>query len=913
MAAATASTSHQSLNPTVEDYDSDVDSVKVSNFNRPPSASQANVTAKRSHPSDLGVDKSPPTEKVVFSDRQSDSGYSSHTAATVSSADSALSANSQSPPVAPVHLEDPEPLLPTPPSPAQRRPTLGDDRRRSNQTSPVKPLQRAPSVSSRNRPARERRPTESRSVDCTDPTCKKCVSSTGPTTSTSTTRGRRPVPPHLDSAVDVSYPPSTRSDPVAPSYTSPNSPTYTRQASYMHGSTVVQPATTTTRRRSSSNARARPQSYHGDPRQPGYSYNMSNVPAPYPSPPQEISQPHGPPPAMSAHFVMQHPGQQHPAMQQQYGGQVHPMYQPPMPGMPHGYYPPHQMQQTSPPYEPQRPHMPTRNSSASFNARGSMYGQPRVTQEQKALPSARYAPQPQVQQALVRQEPLPQKQLKYTGESESEYSSSEGEQEEEEEEVDERRQRRNSRALMPPPKLTPAPVQQNRPSPQRRPSLHRRPNTTPQIYPSERRASVSQPHILSERPREQRESRPSRANSSAQARAQSKARPSMPLKTQSAYDTRDARVIVENGKPRRRKIQAYDVDYNVEDKRRSRVYDFEDKPRQKVIEVEDRRRPRNYEAIERRRSHVAAVEGKRQSKIYVESLSDDSESDDYDDVPPQRRRVQEVYQDERPQRRRKEDMYADDVAPQRRRKDDFYEEEEVMPLQRRRKEEVYDEDAIVPAPRRRKEFYEEEPAPQPPQQPLRRRKTVTEHDSRPSRQAKMQDAVNDIEAYQRQTRGNDVPFNDLTHRAAKRTSRVVRPGDDDDEDGSSHSGGKTRISQSNRTTVTNGNNGDIRLRIDASNPISLHLPGDMEGRTLQINPAEDGMADIVIANQRDTESTYRSERGSMYGTRRAITSSDQARREAEVQSMRSVRTSNSRREERKPLRRSRRDIEIDER
>lgn len=48
-------------------------------------------------------------------------------------------------------------------------------------------------------------------------------------------------------------------------------------------------------------------------------------------------------------------------------------------------------------------------------------------------------------------------------------------------------------------------------------------------------------------------------------------------------------------------------------------------------------------------------------------------------------------------------------------------------------------------------------------------------------------------------------------------------------------------------TESEHSNGEIRLRVDASAPLSLSFNGDMEGRTLQINPAEDGLADIIIS------------------------------------------------------------------
>src|SRR4051794_23721176 len=101
-----------SLRATVEDYHSeDSDGFPHESLRRSPAA---NV---------LGDDKSPPVEKVANIDLQSDSGYSSHTAATsnLSSADSAPSVRaSQSPPSAP-----PSAVSQPPPSPVvKRRPTI---------------------------------------------------------------------------------------------------------------------------------------------------------------------------------------------------------------------------------------------------------------------------------------------------------------------------------------------------------------------------------------------------------------------------------------------------------------------------------------------------------------------------------------------------------------------------------------------------------------------------------------------------------------------------------------------------------------------------------------------------------------------------------------------------------------------
>lgn len=54
------------------------------------------------------------------------------------------------------------------------------------------------------------------------------------------------------------------------------------------------------------------------------------------------------------------------------------------------------------------------------------------------------------------------------------------------------------------------------------------------------------------------------------------------------------------------------------------------------------------------------------------------------------------------------------------------------------------------------------------------------------------------------------------------------------------------ISTSNKT-----GNSEIRFRVDASAPLALTIDGDMEGRTLQLLPAENGMTDVVIAPASD--------------------------------------------------------------
>jgi hypothetical protein len=177
----------------------------------------------------------------------------------------------------------------------------------------------------------------------------------------------------------------------------------------------------------------------------------------------------------------------------------------------------------------------------------------------------------------------------------------------------------------------------------------------------------------------------------------------------------------------------------------------------------------------------------------------------------------------------------------------------------------------------------------------------------------MREAANDVEAYQQRMRGSATPLNDQIHREAKRGSRIITG---PSEAGSSRSKGSDKASRvSHRTTATNGASNELRLRVDASAPISLQLNGDLEGRAIRFEQAEDGMADIIIANTQGEERTYRSERGSLLGSSRrsAVNRSDRSeelRSRADEQSIRSSRSSQGRREreherETRPLRRTR--------
>jgi hypothetical protein len=156
-------------------------------------------------------------------------------------------------------------------------------------------------------------------------------------------------------------------------------------------------------------------------------------------------------------------------------------------------------------------------------------------------------------------------------------------------------------------------------------------------------------------------------------------------------------------------------------------------------------------------------------------------------------------------------------------------------------------------------------------------------------------AVDAAEEYINATRGSRASHADQISRAAKRASYMPPA---PSESGSSRSNGSGNQSISKRTDMTNNGNNEIRLRVDGSAPLSLQFTGDMEGRTLQLLPAENGMTDVVIGNAGNTrasEVSYRSERGSVSGNRKAIVG--QARRDAEdMISERSSRSGRSRRE-----------------
>jgi len=176
----------------------------------------------------------------------------------------------------------------------------------------------------------------------------------------------------------------------------------------------------------------------------------------------------------------------------------------------------------------------------------------------------------------------------------------------------------------------------------------------------------------------------------------------------------------------------------------------------------------------------------------------------------------------------------------------------------------------------------------------RRRPTEVENRKGKERIVEAKNKAMAAEDYIIAQRGSQNPYADQIHKAAKTASRIPSG---PSESASSRSNGSDKQSQSARTVTTSNGGNEIRLRVDASHPLSLSFNGDMEGRTLQLLPAENGMADIVIGNARGGESTYHgSERGSVLGTKQKALMASQARRDAEEMTERSSRSGRSRRE-----------------
>jgi hypothetical protein len=530
----------------VEDCSDDSDRGAVINDSiprKPSPSAQANVSTKRSKDKELNSEKTPEKMMPANIDLRSDSGYSSYTTASKSSADSAPS-TSRHPPALNTTTA---PAVPQSPAPKPRKSAGTAERQHSNESSPrQKPSRTASISSSSKRPAGQRRTTLTQGAEeCNDPNWLTC----GPNVELPHRRrqdSRPEMPPSMSSHNVRNIPSDLVSHSSDPNPYSPPSPTYTRQpAPYAaHGPALVQTART---RRPSSATRPRPESFAGNP---SASYWVPGMPNAYPSPPQE---PRGPPPANAAFHMQQH--MQH--MQNMQNMQYPMPYMQQQPMSQGGYYPQPQQYPSAQHYDhPQRPPMSARGSSSqgprSFPA-------PIITQAidepASKYPSARFAPPPtpveqhhqqQNQMRLSYRKPKLIQASQYEDED-SEEDAFEGEEEYDEEydAREEERRSRQDRALMPPPAL-------RRGQSQRRPTLSQT-KTAPAVDRPERREnrrkSIVVPDPISARELEQ--DRPMRR--------QSVSRPAH-RKAQSEYTTAQARVEVNNSRSNRRQsYQAYEM------------------------------------------------------------------------------------------------------------------------------------------------------------------------------------------------------------------------------------------------------------------------------------------------------------------------------------------------------------------
>ncbi|KAI8931345.1 hypothetical protein NX059_011684 [Plenodomus lindquistii] len=815
-------TDSQDYQAYVEEYNSDQsDAVNFKGRKSPSSPAVANVSTKRSHPSDLDKEKPPAQENV---DQRSDSG-------TLSYSHPPRPPSPPSPPVAPATTA-PAFSQPAPPAaPKPRRPTVSQ---RVDSSRP-ETLSRRDSHSSR--PSSQRRPTitaqekrdrrNSRVVvdpPCTDPNCTGCGPTPPPPSQPQRRRPDLQQPSH--SARDVSRLASSTSDQRSmrsdPStyYSSPPSPTFTRQqAQYTQGAAVIQPAMT--RPRAGSRA-ARHMSYTGEP---GLPYHAPPMPAGYPSPPQDRERERGPPLSNSAY--------------QRGVPQYHNMPPPMAPYMPRpvqapGYYPPqYNHNQTSPPYEPpQRPGLPQRRSSV-YGPRGTRNGAPpplvMQAPREPGRPSARYGGQPQSATQPTFPAPLQIEAEPYESYSESddEYSS------DEEQYQAPGRAPRPPRAPQPPP-AAPAPpalmaapkIKRSKSKAQRPAMIHAHTTQGPDVDRKSRRQSMIQDHQSGEGLPVRTRSRPA------------------PAHAQSDYVTSRGQVTV-NKADRRRSGQVYnESDY--EEYKRARARE----DAQKALDAKEAKRAAEAKAIEEAKArHLAQAQARaaHEERYQAERLAA-----------------------ERKQQNRKSHNYHPPGAFDSESEEDEEDEDES-------------DDDQPPAPvalrRSRRPTDAEQPKGKPVVITKSKRKT---------------DAAEDYISAQRGSRDS---YADQTYQVARRKSRGGLYSEDS---GSSHSKGSDKQSQSNRTAVTSNGSNEIRLRVDASAPLSLAFNGDMQGRNLQIVPTGDGMADIIIGG-RHGESTYHaSERGSIMGsTPKAIMAANQARRDAEeIMTERSGRSGHTKRESR---------------
>lgn len=854
----------------VEEYHSDQsDAVPFKGRKSPSSSSSppavANVSTKRSHPSDLDKEK-PPALAHVHADHRSDSGYSSVTHATVGSADSAPSATAAPASAAAAASSKPAaskpstpiPTAPTPPTAAvkPRRPTLSQrvdnlppetlGRRDSHVSRP--PAMRRPTLSSHDK--RERR--NSRAVvdnECTDPTCLDC----GPMAPPHRQPPRRRPDLHQpsQSARDVSRLVSTsdqrsmHSDP-ATYYSSPPSPPLVRQQPRYaaQGTAIIQPAMSRPR----ASSRVRPTSYNGEP---GPRYHASGMALSYPSPPQERERERGPPVSNSAAY-------QRGASQYHVAPSMVPYNMASSTQVP-GYYPTQYNHNQTSPYESlQRPALAQRRPSI-YGTHGTRNGGPAplVMQppREPTRPSARYGIQ--AQSATQPSFPPP---LQIEDES---YSSQEQDSSSDEESYQgSARAPRLPRAPpappaapAPPPLMPPPKIKRSKSKAQRPTMIHAHTTQGPDVDRKSRRQSIIHDRSSRETHRREHESLPSRPRS----------RPA-PAHTQSDYVSSRGQVTV-NKADRRRSGQLYHMDY------------------QEYARARDREQAQSaLDAKEARAAERAAAEARAIEKVKARVLAKAQAHAAHE----------ERYQAERSAERKQRNAKSRGYNPPGAFESDGYEDDEVV-VDDHDHDHDHNNDHYHDSESASESDKDFEPTPA----ALRRsrRPTITE---KPKKRAtvitKSKRITDAAEDYISAQRGSRESYADQTYQVAKRKSRSHLTSEDS---GSSHSKGSDRQSQSNRTAVTSNGSNEIRLRVDASAPLSLAFNGDMEGRNLQIVPTGDGMADIIIGG-RNGESTYHgSERGSIMGNTPKAIMPSQARRDAEeIMTERSAHSNRSRRESR---------------
>ncbi|KAL6711652.1 hypothetical protein ACN47E_004586 [Coniothyrium glycines] len=503
------------------------------------------------------------------------------------------------------------------------------------------------------------------------------------------------------------------------------------------------------------------------------------------------------------------------------------------------YYAQQSYNQTSPPYEnSQRPPMPQRNSSV-YGTHGTRTGpSPIVTQQQPPARdkySARYGQHPQSAGPAQSRFPAPLQINDQAYDS----SGTESSGEEDQYEVDDH-DPSHARALMPPPK-----IKRSKSKKERRPSVLRAKTTQPL---DDVVRQPAQTMVVQERPGRERAS--SRTAQATQSRRMSLSRPALERQTQSAYDTSRAQVTVASTKAsRRQSTQVYDKMYEQYARARARedaqaVAAREEAQAQARLREEARAEAARAEAKETR---ARAREEAKKLKAREEAEARALEQAEYE------RRYQTGL---KRANRNSKVVYAPEPFDS-----DSEEESEV-----------------------------EEPP------PVLRHRRPTDVGKGKGRvvEAKSKRIECAVEDYISANRGSRESYADQSYKAAKKHSQIPS---EPSHSGSSRSG-SDKQSQSNRTAVTSNGSNEIRLRVDASAPLSLTFNGEMEGRTLQLVPAGDGMAEIVIGgSSRGEGSVYHaSERGSVRNSNRRSLIASQARREAEEMTERSVHSSRSRRD-----------------